>query len=86
MSDLVNELGQHALMCANEIKRLNPDKSDEVGEAYDRVKVFAGNICPACWVKDAQMFVLEIEAVANKAKCYRCRHCGFSGVFAENGQ
>lgn len=86
MSDLGNELRQHALMCANEIKRLNPDKTDEVERAYDRVKTFAGNICPACWVKDEKAFALEVEAYAIEANYYRCRQCGFSGAFPKNNQ
>ena len=81
MSDLVDELRQHALMCANDIKRLNPEKSDEVEKAYGRVKTFSGNNCPACWVKDDKSSPLEIEVYANEANIYRCRLCGFDGAF-----
>jgi len=81
VSDPVEELRQHALMCANDIKKLNPEKSDEAEKAYGRVKTFSGSNCPACWVKDEKSSSLEIEAYANETNFYRCRVCGFGDVF-----
>ena len=81
MSDLIDELRQHALMCANDIKRLNPERADEVEKAYARVETFSGINCPACWVKDERTSSLEIEATANEANIYKCRQCGFCGAF-----
>lgn len=81
MSDLINELRQHALMCANEIKRLNPEKSNEAEKAYGRVRTFSGSICPVCWVRDEQSSTLNIETYAKETNYYRCRLCGFGGAF-----
>ena len=81
MSDLIDELRQHALMCANEIKRLNPEKSDEVEKAYDRVRTFSGSICPVCWVKDEKSSALKIETEAYETYYYKCGLCGFGGAF-----
>jgi len=81
MSDLVNELRQYALMCANELKKLNPEKHDEIENAYARVKTFTGNICPMCWVNNEKAFSLEIEAKASEANYYRCKQCEFGGIF-----
>jgi hypothetical protein len=38
MPDLVRELRQHALHCANEIKRQNPGDPDKVAKAYSRAR------------------------------------------------
>jgi len=42
MSELIDELRQHALMCANEIKRPSPEKLDEVKKAYGGLRRFLG--------------------------------------------
>ncbi len=81
MSKLIDELRQYALMTANQIKV--DAGSDEILEqkAYERVKTFAGIICPVCWVKEESKSELEIEAYANESNAYKCKKCGFSSIF-----
>ena len=81
MSDVINELRQHALICANEVKRWNPDDSDKVEKAYMLAKVFSGKHCPTCWVKDEKAILLGVRTSGCNTNYYRCERCKFSGVF-----
>lgn len=81
MSDLVDELKQHALMYANEIRESNAEKSI-VHHAYSRIKTLAGNNCPVCWVKSEKSSPLEVTH-AREVDIYKCRVCGFSGAFSK---
>ncbi|PTR10498.1 hypothetical protein C8R32_10124 [Nitrosospira sp. Nsp5] len=86
MSDIVNELRQHALICANEIKKWNPDDSNKVERAYGLAEMFAGNHCPTCWVKDEKAMLLTVLTsnfltFRTVTKYYRCGRCKFSCVF-----
>ena len=76
MSELTDELRQHALMCANKLKRVNPDGS-VANAAYARVKTFAGEMCPWCWVSEGLNIKLEIEARATEVEAYCCNKCSF---------
>ena len=82
MSDLVNELRQHALMYANEIRKSNAEKSI-VHHAYRRIKTLVGNNCPVCWLKSEKSSALEVTAHAREVDIYKCRECGFSGAFSK---
>lgn len=84
MSDLVDELRQHALECANDIRRINPENSNGVEKAYSQALSFSGSNCPICWVKDEKSSPLEIEAYGDEENIYRCRLCGFGGAFPKN--
>lgn len=82
MSDLVDELKQHALMYANEIRKSNAEESI-VHHAYSRIKTLVGNNCPVCWVKSEKSSPLEVTAHAREVDIYKCRECGFSGAFSK---
>ena len=82
MPDLVNELRQHALMYANEIRKSNVEKS-VVHRAYSRIKTLDGNNCPVCWLKNEKSSALEVTGHARDVDIYKCRECGFSGAFAK---
>ena len=83
MSDLVRELRQHALRCANEIKQQNPDNPDEAAKAYSRASSFAGINCPVCWAKDEKLISLQITASSEPSEVnfYECAACSFDGIF-----
>lgn len=83
MSELTEELRQHALKCANNLQRAIPD-SDTSLAAYARVKTFSGTNCPACWVMEEHAVKLEVEAHASDTDLYRCRNCGFGGAFPKS--
>lgn len=83
MRELIDELRQHALICANEIKRLN---SEESVAAYARAKTLAGAICPVCCVKNGLNIKLEEDIGANATSLYRCNNCGFYGAFSISDQ
>ena len=85
MSKLTDELRQHALGCATEIQRENPD-SPVVVAAYARVKTFAGEICPVCWVTEERNSPLAVETYGAEINCYRCEVCGFGGPFPKSDQ
>ena len=82
VSDLVNELRQHALMYANEIRKSNAEKC-AVHQAYGRIKTLIGNNCPICWLKSEKASALEVTAHAREVDIYKCRECGFSGAFSK---
>lgn len=89
MSKLVEELGQHALMCANDKKKQNLEtpelvSQDEVDNAYGRVKTFAGGHCPRCWVTQEKLVPLQVTARnESDTNFYKCgeNECEFFGVF-----
>jgi len=84
MSELIDELRQHALMCANDIQNSDPD-SDASRVAYARVKTFEGINCPKCWVCEQRTIELVIQAHSTNTDFYQCGKCGFSGVFPRVG-
>lgn len=84
MSELIDELRQHALMCANNAQNANPD-TDTTRVAYARAKTFTGINCPECWVREEHAFKLEVEAHASDSDLYRCKNCDFEGVFPKAG-
>lgn len=82
VSDLVNELRQHALMYANAVRKSNAEKS-VVHHAYGRIKTLVGNNCPICWLKSEKASALEVTSHAREVDIYKCRECGFSGAFSK---
>jgi len=81
VSDVVSELREHALMCANEVKRWNPHDSNKVEKAYTLANIFSGHHCPRCWVNDEKAMLLGVLASSLNTNYYRCERCKFSGVF-----
>lgn len=84
MHKLISELKQHALMTVSAMKRDGLD-STEVNLGYQRVKSFPPHLdaplCPSCWVRKGEASVLVSEAEANESTYFRCKKCGFHGVF-----
>ncbi len=78
---LINELSQHALMAANESRRLHPLEQEKYELAYSRAKTYSEVKCPKCWVEKGQHSPLDIEAKANDSCLYMCKICEFKGVF-----
>lgn len=85
MREPIDELRQRALICANEIKRLNSEES-VANAAYARAKTLAGAICPDCCVKDGLNIKLEEDVGANATSLYRCNNCDFYGAFSKSDQ
>ena len=81
---LINELQQHALMIANDIKRSRPDDQNAIDLAYARVKTFTGVRCPKCWVADEVDSELKIDAYANEVNSYKCNQCDFNEVLPKS--
>lgn len=81
---LINELRQHALMIANEIKRLRPLNVNEIERAYARVKTFDGVKCPKCWVTNEKESELIIDMQANEVNSYKCDQCGFNEILPKS--
>jgi hypothetical protein len=84
MSALIEELRQHALMIANEIKRNEKDHERLAEVAYERVKTFDGKVCPQCWVNNGLKSKINIVASANETNSYKCEACSFEGIFPKD--
>ena len=67
-----------------QLRDLNQDQPDEIERAYERVKTLTEANCPACWIKEQRVSELEINAYANEVNSYKCKKCGFSGVFPKS--
>lgn len=84
MSELKLELGQRALMIANEVVRISGSKLGTADPAYKRVESFSKlqeDACPSCWVVRNEDFRLEVTARTSEVNEYSCSNCGFSDVF-----
>lgn len=81
---LIDELKQHALMAANEIKRQARNGDEVVALAYERAKLLDAAICPSCWVRKGDRSELELEASATESNIYKCGKCEFFSALPKN--
>ena len=86
MAKLVEELRQHALMIANDIRRLHNLDIHNKKAAYQRATSLHSVSCPNCWVKNGETSKLEIDAYANDTNLYICKKCGFNAVLPKAEQ
>ncbi|SEL53890.1 hypothetical protein SAMN05216387_11442 [Nitrosovibrio tenuis] len=85
MPQFTKVLRQHALMCAHQVRRHNPDNPEKAKSAYERAMKFDGHNCPTCWVDFNRVTELKVEASLHQTNFYLCNHCEFGVAFSEEG-